>query len=584
MNTSPNPAQVMSTLRMLGDKELAQYASMHKTDPYIFPLAFQESNLRKQMRAQGAAGAAPQGPQPPVNDQALQAMAPPAQPPMPEDVGLGRIAPAGVAHMAGGGIVGFADGGSTDDPWVVQKIQEAAAYARQNGGDWARKLAEAGIDIASIPANKLQRMLAPISAQMGRAFGTETRIPGTLPQVAPEPRADEDYSNEGMRQPGPPAAAATAPNAPAQPAAPAAKPAAGLGALGMGGGTSMSLSQRGGAGAGGSGFKLETFTPKTFDPQVTWDQAMAGATKDPLAAERGAIADRERSDATQQLEDRKGLSAEQSKLYDKQAGRLDTREANLEKEGKRNEAMSWITAGLEMLQARGPGLAAIAGGAQKGFTQYAGGLEKLKAAQERIDEARDKVDEGRLGAKKEMVAAQGEYRAALTNAEKGIFAGLKEAYGWNREKAKLQVEMAQKGVQHENEIGMGLVNNRNSNMTSLQNNRESNATQLKVAQMHAANAGRNQQLEIFMALGKGDPIKGAQEYFSSQQGKTDPLGVIAKYRSSLPDMALTKGGLSKNSPPEDIMAAIMADIAAYSTRVQGAPAPIQAVGGAKVRP
>ena len=48
---APNPTQLMSTLRMMPDSQLFQYAQMHQNDPYIFPLAFQESNARKAARA-----------------------------------------------------------------------------------------------------------------------------------------------------------------------------------------------------------------------------------------------------------------------------------------------------------------------------------------------------------------------------------------------------------------------------------------------------------------------------------------------------------------------------------------------------
>ena len=42
---------IMSNLRMMPDADLRRYAEMHKKDPYIFPLAFQESQDRQQMRA-----------------------------------------------------------------------------------------------------------------------------------------------------------------------------------------------------------------------------------------------------------------------------------------------------------------------------------------------------------------------------------------------------------------------------------------------------------------------------------------------------------------------------------------------------
>jgi len=106
-----NANQITSRLRMMSDQELQRFAEMHKQDPYMFPLAFNESNMRKEMRA------APQGqgaaPQAPVNQQALAAMQP-AQ--LPEDQGIGALNPN--MQFADGGLVSFAGGGeSTAGPY-----------------------------------------------------------------------------------------------------------------------------------------------------------------------------------------------------------------------------------------------------------------------------------------------------------------------------------------------------------------------------------------------------------------------------------------------------------------------------------
>jgi predicted lipid-binding transport protein (Tim44 family) len=50
-----NVMQITSTLRGMSDQQLQQYAAMHKSDPFVFPLAFQESQTRKQMRVGQAA-------------------------------------------------------------------------------------------------------------------------------------------------------------------------------------------------------------------------------------------------------------------------------------------------------------------------------------------------------------------------------------------------------------------------------------------------------------------------------------------------------------------------------------------------
>jgi hypothetical protein len=103
-----NPQNVLSSLRMMSDQQLQQYAAMHKNDPFIFPLAFQESQTRKQMRAGEQAMQQPQGP---VVDQALDEMAPAPEMPLPEDVGIGALPADNLKGMAGGGIVAFDEGG-----------------------------------------------------------------------------------------------------------------------------------------------------------------------------------------------------------------------------------------------------------------------------------------------------------------------------------------------------------------------------------------------------------------------------------------------------------------------------------------
>jgi hypothetical protein len=139
----------MDKLRMMPDSELFQFAQMHKSDPYIFPLTFQESNARKAMRsAQQMSGM--QAPK--VVDQDLQKMAParpmapvgmgapqqaPAQAPqqpqqaLPEDQGIGQLPAQNMQNMAGGGIVAFADGGDTSGG--IDYRQYAIQRARQLG-------------------------------------------------------------------------------------------------------------------------------------------------------------------------------------------------------------------------------------------------------------------------------------------------------------------------------------------------------------------------------------------------------------------------------------------------------------------
>jgi hypothetical protein len=126
----PNANQITATLRMMGDAQLRQYAAMHKNDPYIFPLAFEESNMRKQQRAAQQAQGQPQGkvvdqdlmamaPQPPMPPQGMppQGMPPQGGPQMaqqqlPEQQGIGALPAPNMQHMADGGIAGYAEGGN----------------------------------------------------------------------------------------------------------------------------------------------------------------------------------------------------------------------------------------------------------------------------------------------------------------------------------------------------------------------------------------------------------------------------------------------------------------------------------------
>jgi hypothetical protein len=125
----PNINQITSTLRMMGDTQLQQYAAMHKDDPYILPMAIAESNARKQTRAQAQAKMAGQ-PQPKVAEQEIAGMAAPQGSGLPEDQGIARLPAPNIQRMAGGGIVAFADGGYTDE----QMMDENTPVLRMAGG------------------------------------------------------------------------------------------------------------------------------------------------------------------------------------------------------------------------------------------------------------------------------------------------------------------------------------------------------------------------------------------------------------------------------------------------------------------
>jgi hypothetical protein len=100
---------ISASLRMMDDRVLQQYAAMHKNDPYIFPLAFQESQNRKALNANKAAQMGGQE-MPKVNDAALMAMAPQAAPQQaPQGQGISNLPAPNMQRMADGGIAGYED-------------------------------------------------------------------------------------------------------------------------------------------------------------------------------------------------------------------------------------------------------------------------------------------------------------------------------------------------------------------------------------------------------------------------------------------------------------------------------------------
>ena len=117
-------SDVSSSLAIMGDPALQQFAQSHKSDPYMVSLALNESNRRKAVRnAKQAQGGAPQGK---VVDQSIAGMSPTpvmtgagvplqtgygghVQTELPENQGIGRLPAPNMRHMADGGIAGYPD-------------------------------------------------------------------------------------------------------------------------------------------------------------------------------------------------------------------------------------------------------------------------------------------------------------------------------------------------------------------------------------------------------------------------------------------------------------------------------------------
>lgn len=353
-----NVNQITAQLARMPDQALQQYASMHKNDPYTVSLALAESNRRKEMRtaAQGQQG---MGDQPKVVDQGIADMAAPAPQPMPEDVGIGALPAPNMQGMAEGGIVAFDNGGSVGmTPEQIneryrqaqlQKLKDFFGFTgvsrgSQSGMTAEEKLAEAPTAAPTpAPVAAAPAVITPGVTPTG-GIGNLTQPATAMPLVAAPAAAPAPA----------PAPGAGGPRAPVAAAAPA-----GLSYLDQ-------LK------------KAQTAMGPTVNPEQ--------AAIDKLVGERSTGA----AEAKKELEADIASRADQFKGREERIGK---REAELGKQKDSNTGMAFLEAGLAMMQARGPGLAAIAQGAGVGLKQYQSGIKDLKLAQEKLDEARDRTDE-----------------------------------------------------------------------------------------------------------------------------------------------------------------------------------------------
>jgi hypothetical protein len=124
---------ITSQLRMMDDRALQQYAAMHKNDPYVFPLAFQESQNRQRVRMSGQTQMAGQE-MPKVNDAALMAMAPQAAPQQaPQGQGISNLPAPNMQRMADGGIAGYGDDEEGMATGGIAGYGDGDDVPRQNG-------------------------------------------------------------------------------------------------------------------------------------------------------------------------------------------------------------------------------------------------------------------------------------------------------------------------------------------------------------------------------------------------------------------------------------------------------------------
>jgi hypothetical protein len=413
----------------MDDRALQQYAAMHKNDPYIFPLAFQESQNRQKIRM-GQQTAQGMQPQPKVNDQALAQMAPQ---PMPEEQGIGALPVDNMETMADGGIAGYPDddfvtrnqsvvmmaegghvpryqvGGSIFD----QLDQQKAAELQQLNGQLAiiepqlRAAAASGdqqaIQMYSQQAQGIRNQINAAREAAGNRIGAIEKLSApTQPQVQPQSRPPTpplasnrsaiNQSEQAARSNpaiyGAPVSAA--PKADIKRKDPSARPAA------------------------------DPSTTGQFDVAAMMKSALEEAEKKPDPAEaRLKDINAEKVKAAQA--NVSGLEAIQKQFADIYKGRkerLDTREGEIGKMKDQSLGLALLNAGAAMMSTRGSVGQAIGAGIDTGSKQYVAGLDKINSAKEKLSDARDRLEEiesqrGELSAR-ELHKARNEVKSITT--------------------------------------------------------------------------------------------------------------------------------------------------------------------------
>jgi len=391
-----NVEQITNRLAQMPDAALQKYAAMNKNDPYIMALAVSESNRRKQMR-QAAQGAQGQMPQPKVVDAAVQNMAAP----MPEDMGIARL-PAGDMNFADGGIVAFADGGDVER-YQVGGTTARNPYAFLNPGDLfggIGRIFSEGIDPVAAEQRRqaaLRKLVAPAEETVG------------TPEFAAAQQILKDKATaEGRTLPGetPPAPAPALPGAQPTATAPAAATPS----------------------TGG----IESIFKRLQTPM---EQELTAVRKN-----RETFARSLQDFAKKEEADFEAAEAKRGDVFKGREERLAKREGELAGRKDQNLGLALLQAGAAIMSTPGSLGMALGKGVDVGAKQYAAGIDKLNAAQERLMDARDRLEELRVNREdmtaKERRQLKSNINRSVLEGEKLFLDGAEKDLGYRREDMK----------------------------------------------------------------------------------------------------------------------------------------------------
>lgn len=457
---------VSSKLRFMDDRALQQYAAMHKSDPYIFPLAFQESQNRQKLRMSQQAQMAGQQ-QPKVADQALAQMAPPQAQPMPEAQGIGALPAQNMQGMADGGIAGYEGYGEEAQPFgqePVLRMAEGGYVPRYQGNPRDGSLVR-------MPYGQ------PPTSMTGEIPGF---VAGTTNfQTQPSVDPDEPFLRRLFRERQETVEAQRTQEARARAAkgqplsaedqariakADTAKAAADTSAQDMAqfdAASNLYMTERAAKQAAakpapaadnkaaprpdtGQAAPRTPAVPEQTAAQRYADMQKAMGTGPEASADvewkRAQLAERKRAQTKGELEDFDKEVAARGEAFKGREERLSKREAGLSKQKDENTGLALLEAGLAIMSTPGSLATAIGKGAQTGLKTYGAGLEKLRSAQEKMDDARDQIEEFRRNEANMTAKERRQFKSAInrteTEIEKDSLDAAEKMFGYKREDAK----------------------------------------------------------------------------------------------------------------------------------------------------
>ena len=526
------PQSISTNLRKMSDQQLAQYAKMHANDPYIFPLAFQESQDRKSMRAEAMAKQSGQA-QLPVVQQDLAQMMPqqaPQQAPqqvggqqvaqLPEDQGIGALPAQNMQGLAGGGITGenhFAGGITPEQmrkivsetnaqlPKPIEEMtpQEIDAWMRQSSPN-AKPLIS---NFDSTPTGSLPRGQVGANQQLsaiGDYFGnsntssqrnpqpqvqtqdttpvnasayTEAGVPNNYPQQASTEGLGSLFSNYEQKD---------------QPYV--YKPFQLGPAPAMGGGmpSLSSISKMG----------KQIFDPNDYKPELMRLENETRLGLDSMQKER------ELAYANRPL-----LGKKQEELLKAQEAKEGEKLDNL-------KTMSMLDAGLSMMAGKSPyAFVNIGEGGREGLKRYTEGIKEIDKAKDLRDQAYAHIDDMR------NAQIMNDQDRALDSRERAFSAVQQAAQHTQSGLMNLGIKSA--------DINQHLLTTAMTEQGANTRAAYSANTQRDIANANLAKP--SEQMQLATMIGNGDPAKGYKMIFDAQTEKSG-VTLATLYERHISDM------------------------------------------------